>query len=170
MMGHSGVGQGLESDRDRDRAALESGRMSATAQTSEIVNAVPSSQAVQDHTRKGRQLAFLSQPSISSAKAGPQVDRGDISPRALQERDRWLTECYFIYFWSRMGVGWGCWCLGWALPNKPPIFILRLPLPPEASRDSGQSHLPLVMPQPHECSLESTRKTRTQNPQERKGS
>lgn len=53
MMGHLGVGQELESDRDRDRAALESGRMSATAQTSEIVNAVPSSRAVQDHTRKG---------------------------------------------------------------------------------------------------------------------
>lgn len=81
MLGHLGVGQGLESDRDR--AALESGRVSATAQTSEVVNAVPSSQAVQGHTRKGRQLAYLSRPSISSAKAGPQVDRGDISPRAL---------------------------------------------------------------------------------------
>lgn len=68
MMGHLGVGQGLESDRDRDRAALESGKMSATAQTSAIMNAVPSSQAVQDHTRKGRQLAYLSQPSISRNK------------------------------------------------------------------------------------------------------
>lgn len=50
MMGQSGVSQGLESDRDR--ASLELGRVSATAQTSEIVNAVPSSQAVQDHNRK----------------------------------------------------------------------------------------------------------------------
>lgn len=71
MMGHLGVGQGLESDRDRGRAALESGRMSATAQTSEIVNAVPSSQAVQDHTRKGRQLAYLSQLAYLKCQSRP---------------------------------------------------------------------------------------------------
>lgn len=53
--------------------------------------------------------------------------------------------------------------MGWAFPNKPPIFILYLHLPPKASWDSGQSHLPLVMPHPHAYTLETTKKKKYRN-------
>lgn len=102
-MGHSGGGQGLESDRDR--VSSGTGRMNATGQTSAIVNAVPSSQTAQDHTRKGRQQpAYLIQPNLSCAQASPQVGRVDTAPEPKQ-KDIWFIECHLIYFWSRMGWG-----------------------------------------------------------------
>lgn len=58
MMGRSGLGQELESDRDG--ASLGIGRMFATSQSSETVNEAPSSQAAQHHTRKRRRSLLIS--------------------------------------------------------------------------------------------------------------
>lgn len=83
MMGHVGVGQGLESDRDR--AALESGRMSATAQTSEIVSAVPSSQVVRTTPERGHSL--LISPNLVSQvpKPAPRWAEGTLPPELFRE-------------------------------------------------------------------------------------